>query len=355
MELPVLRLGSDDFISISFDEMSHQYHRFVYNIRHCMADWSESELLESEYMDGFNGQPVNDYKTSVNTTFQYTHYTLNLPNDDVNFLVSGNYEVTITDEDDGTEMVRARFAIIEDGAFVSASVSGNTDIDTNEHNQQLSINVNFSKLPVSDPEREIIVMATQNRRSDLMKTGMRPTHITPSQMQFNHCRELIFPGGNEYRRFEIVNMYDYTQNVDRIDFFDPYFHAILFPDERRREYRYDQDHNGRYLIRYSQAADSDTEADYLLVHFTLKIPKIRDGKVFIDGDFTNDVFCDKIGRDYLNTKAELTKLPVSKIVLRCNSTFYSIWVVGKNKVLFYDDLPSFVARIFGSLSRIFGG
>lgn len=64
---------------------------------------------------------------------------------------------------------------------------------------------------------------------------------------------------------------------------------------------------------------------------------------------------DKIGKDYLNTKAELTKLPVSKIVLRCNSTNYSIWIVGKSKVIFYDDLPSFAARLFGGLSRFYGG
>ena len=64
---------------------------------------------------------------------------------------------------------------------------------------------------------------------------------------------------------------------------------------------------------------------------------------------------DHIGKDYLNTKAELTKLPVSKIVIRCNSTNYSIWIVGKNKVIFYDDLPSFAARLFGGLSKLFGG
>ena len=54
-------------------------------------------------------------------------------------------------------------------------------------------------------------------------------------------------------------------------------------------------------------------------------------------------------------EAELTKLPVSHVVLRCNSTNYSIWVVGKNKVIFYDDLPNFAARLFGSLSHWFRG
>ena len=85
-----------------------------------------------------------------------------------------------------------------------------------------------------------------------------------------------------------------------------------------------------------------------------KIALEAPGHVYTDRVEKNSTFTkDKIGKDYLNTKAELTKLPVSKIVLRCNSTNYSIWVVGKNKVIFYDDLPSFAARVLGRLSRLF--
>ena len=292
-DLPVIKLGSDDRIVISFDEMSHQYQRLTYTIRHCKADWTESGLLESDFLDGFNGQPIDDFENSINTTFLYTHYTLQLPNDDVSLLVSGNYEVTITDDNNGDELIKARFAIMEDGAIVGTSVSGNTDIDTNLHNQQLDITVNYSALPVSDPESEIIVLATQNRRNDIMVSNLRPTHITPSQMQFSHNRSLIFPGGNEFRRFEIINMYDYTQNVDRIDFFDPYFHAMLFQDSPRREYRYDEDHNGRYLVRYNKADINEIEADYLLVHFTLKAPRYSGGTLYLDGDFTDGVFSDR--------------------------------------------------------------
>ncbi len=322
-ELPVIRLGSDDRIVISFDEMSHQYQRLTYTIRHCKADWSESDLLESDFLNGFNGQPIDDFENSINTTFLYTHYTLELPNNDVSLLVSGNYEVTITDDNDGAELIKARFAIMEDGAFVNTSVSGNTDIDTNGHNQQLDITVNYSALPVSDPESEIIVLATQNRRNDIMVSNLRPTHITPSLMQFSHNRNLIFPGGNEFRRFEIINMYDYTQNVDRIDFFDPYFHAMLFQDSSRREYRYDEDHNGRYLIRYNKAGINEIEADYLLVHFTLKAPQYSGGALYLDGDFTDGVFSNRWRMEY----NEQTGCYENTAVLKMGSYDYRyLWV-----------------------------
>ena len=61
---------------------------------------------------------------------------------------------------------------------------------------------------------------------------------------------------------------------------------------------------------------------------------------------------DEIGLDYLHTKAVLTKLPVSNIILRCNSTNYSIWVVGNNMVVFYDNLPNLVNRFLGRLRKL---
>ena len=108
-----------------------------------------------------------------------------------------------------------------------------------------------------------------------------------NRLTFEHCRELIFPAGNEYRRFEIVNMHDYFRNVDRMSFYDPYFHAGLMKDTRHHAYNFDNDHNGRFLIRYNQAADSDTEADYLFVHFTLSLERLTGGRLYVSGDGGN--------------------------------------------------------------------
>ncbi len=55
-----------------------------------------------------------------------------------------------------------------------------------------------------------------------------------------------------------------------LQFHDPYYHATLFPSEpRTKNYSYDEDQNGRYLIRYDDATDNNIEADYFFVHFSL--------------------------------------------------------------------------------------
>lgn len=296
--LPVITLGTDDRIEITFDEFSHDYQRLTYNVRHFDADWKESGLLESEYMEGFNDLPIQDYANSINTTFLYTNYFLELPNDDVKLLVSGNYEVTITDDENHEELLKARFSVLENIATVDAAVSGITDIDNNQKHQQLTLNIDYQRLPVNDPQGEIIVRATQNRRQDVMTATLTPSYVSSGKMQFQHNRHLIFKGGNEFRRFEIISMYNYTQHVDKIDFYDPYFHATLIQDQPMREYRYDQDHNGRYIIRYDQADNSDIEADYLLVHFSLKVPEYSGGRLYLDGDFTDGGYCDKWQMEY---------------------------------------------------------
>ena len=77
-----------------------------------------------------------------------------------------------------------------------------------------------------------------------------------------------------------------------LQFHDPYYHATLFPSEpRTKNYSYDEDQNGRYLIRYDDATDNNIEADYFFVHFSLpwEDPFI-DGKLYLEGEFTYDNF-----------------------------------------------------------------
>ena len=36
----VITLGTDDWVTISFDHFTHDYQRFTYRIVHCNADWT---------------------------------------------------------------------------------------------------------------------------------------------------------------------------------------------------------------------------------------------------------------------------------------------------------------------------
>ena len=120
----VMRLGSDDVLHIGFDELSHTYHRYVYKLEHCEADWSASDdIFESDWLEGFNGNPIEDYENSLNTTVLYTHYRLQIPNDRCRLKMSGNYRLHVYDEDDDDEEVLcAEFRVVEPVTTVGLSV-----------------------------------------------------------------------------------------------------------------------------------------------------------------------------------------------------------------------------------------
>lgn len=322
--LPVITLGGDESIEFSFDEMSHRYHRFTYTVTHCDAQWNPSDLLESEYMEGFNDQPIDDWKNSLNTTFDYTHYTLTLPDDNVSFKLSGNYRLSI--REDGREVAWFRFMVSEDKPNLSATVSGNTDIDTHKSHQQLNMTVSMNGLNVTDPDREIYTVVMQNRRFDNAVVSPSPTYNAGNRLTYEHCNELIFPAGNEFRRFEVVNVYDLNLNVDRIAFHDPYYHATLMQDQRHTAYSFDYDHNGRFLIRYNRADDSDTEADYLFVHFSLPGNQISGGHMYVSGQFSGGNLSGRYEMEY-NT---LSRAYETTLLLKQGAYDYQyLWVPDK--------------------------
>lgn len=297
---PVIRLNTADQVEISFDELTHEYHRYTYKITHCNADWTPSDLFDTDYLQGFNDNVIDDYQNSLNTSMLYTHYRFTLPNNEAQLLIPGNYRVDIYGEDSEEEPVaQACFSVIQPRVGISAEVSSNTDIDTNDSHQQVSFTVNYPGMSVTSPQSEFQVRVYQNLRTDNCVTDLQPTYLRPGQMQFVHNRKLIFPAGNEYRRFEIVNMHYGYQNVEQVQFFNPYYHATLYPDQPRTNYSYDEDQNGRYFIRYDMAQDNATEADYLFVHFSLEADKsLPGGKFYLSGEFSYNQFTPEYALSY---------------------------------------------------------
>ena len=84
-------LGSDDRIRIDFDHLAEDREYFRYSLTHCNASWVPSGLVDSEFLDGFNEGTVEDYGFSRSTTVHYVHYSLTIPNEQVDPKLSGNY------------------------------------------------------------------------------------------------------------------------------------------------------------------------------------------------------------------------------------------------------------------------
>ena len=290
---PIMNLGGGNHLEIGFDEFSHEYHRYIYKVEHCNADWSPStEIFESDYMNGFNGEPIEDYEKSFNTTVLYTHYSLRIPNENISLKLSGNYKLTVYNDegDEPVPVLTACFSLVEPGVGIGATVSTNTDIDFNKSHQQVDFSVNYGLVKVIDPHRELKTVVMQNRRWDNCVVNPKPNIQAANKIEFTHNRQLIFPAGNEYHKFEILDVHIPTLNVDRMEWFDPYYHATLYPNQTARNYLYDEDQNGAFIIRNSDDEDVATTCDYVFTHFTLKIPQLPGGEVYLNGEWTYNRF-----------------------------------------------------------------
>ena len=294
----VMLLSQGHGVEISFDDLQAQYERYTYTITHCNADRTPSDLLTSDYMTGFAEQRIDDYEPALGTEVKYCHYWLNLPNRDTQLLVSGNYRVDIFEDGEDEPVAQACFSVLEPRVGVDIDVTANTDIDTFDSHQQVNFTVNHRGYAMSNPLTELKYIVMQNRRWDNHVENLRPTLMQVDRLIFNHNRALIFDAGNEYRRFEMLDEYVPTMRVEHMEFDGDYYHAVLYDDAQRINYLYDEDQNGRYLVRNGDNVENDTESDYFFTHFTLKMPKVAGGEVYLFGDLTNNRMEERYKMEY---------------------------------------------------------
>lgn len=288
MSPAVIRLGMADRLFVNFDIIGETHEYLRYRLVHCNADWQPSRLLESEYVDGFNEAEVTDYAYSSNTFVHYVNYNIEIPNTEMQPLVSGNYLLQVYPEGEPDQLLlQARFSVSENAFPVTGGVTTRTDYGFNTEYQQLTIGVDAGGGRYN-PYQDFIVTVMQNNRPETMRTVSHPLRVDGSTIVFDHDPALIYPAVDEYRRFETVRA-DYAgMHVDSVKFGGTNWHAWLTTDSPRagRDYVYDSTQHGRFMIDEYNSTDPDLGADYVTVHFTLDAPEIVGGDVYVDGDFT---------------------------------------------------------------------
>ena len=273
--LPIIELGGDQVIDIDFDDLTHEAHRYAYRIEHCDAGWTPTEgLFDSDYIDGFaEGNLIDDSHESVNTNTLYTHYHLSIPNDRCRPRLSGNYRITIYDEnEDDAPVLQTCFMVTEQCASIALQVTGNTDRGVRSRYQQIEMSLDYAGLKVTDWSREVKTVVLQNNLWHTAVVNPTPQYIRPDGLAWTHCPQLVFDGGNEFRKFEILDVNHANMGVERTEWDGHEYHAHLWPDEPRPNYVYDEDANGAYFIRNSDNREIAYTSEYQLVHFYLKAP-----------------------------------------------------------------------------------
>lgn len=316
MAAPTIRLDSDERLIVNFDEWSEDYSDLQYRLIHCGPDWKPSGLLESEYLDGFNIADIEDWAFSSNTFVHFVNYRIEIPNENMQPLLSGNYILQIFERDNPDETLgETRFSVSEHSVDIFGGVSTQTDRGLNTDWQQLELDVRPTNVNIDDPYSMIRVDITQNNAPYTTSTLRTPSRVEGKDLIYSHQPELIFKAGNEFRRFETIRTNYNDMHVDSMRFLSRNYHTWLTPDTERasKQYSYDQTQQGRFLIREYNSTDSDLGADYVTVHFRLETPEAIDADVHVEGEFTEFKHnnSNKMHYDY-NQGAYMLEMPLKQ-------------------------------------------
>ncbi|MCF8272243.1 MAG: DUF5103 domain-containing protein [Flavobacteriaceae bacterium] len=286
-QLPVLKLGA--YLDLEFDALNGNEDDFYYTIEHYNFDWTPSVLVKSEYLDGIDNQRIRNYENSFNTYQIYSHYKLTIPNEQTKRLkISGNYMMNIFNNDN--ELVFSRkFMVYEDMANVGVSIKRSRDIANIEYKQRVEIIIAPNSIQLNNPKQNVKTVIIQNNNLNTAITNLVPQYTIGNQLIYKYDSESSFWGGNEFLFFENKDVRAANTGIQHIDLEDLY-HNYLFTNFSRvnRPYTYNPDINGNYLITNIDADNSDIEADYVWIHFSLLPNPDLEGKtIHVYGNFNN--------------------------------------------------------------------
>ena len=270
---PIIKLGSSEYLLFLFDDINAGYKRYNYSIEHRNADWSESNIFQSEFLTGMNNDYARTYKNSFNTYQKYTNYQIQFPNNAMNVKLSGNYVLKVYLDNDSNPIFTQRFAVYQPTADVGVMVSRYNNPTIKELNQRLQIQVasgaqNLTEVPDC---AKLFLMKNNNWNEGLFVD--RPTFSRPNQLTYNDTN-IVFAGGSEYNWFDNKNLEVPSLTTEQTFRKDSVYNTVLRVDIPKYNLPYDDypDIDGNFYIRnnrYGNEYAANSEADYSWVYFAL--------------------------------------------------------------------------------------
>jgi hypothetical protein len=307
---PIVSLTDPYPLLLAFDKFGSEVERFAVKIINCNHDWTVSQLNPVEYLHDYNEFYIRDREFSMNTKVRFTHYRFIVPM----VKLSGNYVLKVYEENNEENLILTRrFMVHENGATISSSLATVVGVEQSFRNQQIDFSVSYNDYPVYTPQSQIKVMLRQNFRWDNAITGLQPTFINDfdKRLDYRHFNfENNFKGGNEFRMFDIRNFMARNLNVEFMNFAAVVNQAVLYTDKSRQGWAYSkmmEDMNGRFFIQNVLMQNSNTDADYVNVTFTLKSANEEVGSVYVTGGFSEWQLTDDYKMTYLPEKQAYEK------------------------------------------------
>ena len=284
---PIIPLNGK--IILSFDDLEADEKDYYYKLEHCDKNWETSDLISTEFVKGYAEEQIQNYDNSFNTLQDYTHYSIQFPNEDTRIRISGNYRLSVLD-DDGNVIFTRYFIVYEPICTVGVSIHRRRDVSYIDSQQAVQFSINHTNFRIQNPHDEIYPVILQNNDFSTQITGLKPQFIRGDQLLYKYDKETAFWGGNEYLNLDTKEIRYSNMTVARVVTGDDLYHSYLYLDQDRSSetYTYFPDVNGNFVIRSVRTENSKTEADYSQVHFSLDVYEaFSDKDVYVYGAFNN--------------------------------------------------------------------
>lgn len=305
-EMPIIPMTGR--LMLEFDDLGAFEYDYYYEIIHCTRDWQPStNLLENDFLDGYNGELIDQYEPSQAVYSNYMHYKLSLPNDFTAWKLSGNYVLNVyTDDEDLTLLFTRRFVVVESFVPISVEVKRPIDVLKFRTHVEMDIDVNLGDVSVFDPQRELTLDIYQNGNWNSARRGLIGQTWAGDIWKYNYTDSITFKGYNEFREFDIRSLNFTSEFVSTIDLDDQGAQVYIFRDRSRnyQPYLFRIDANGSRVLttREDRQRDADTWGEFVDVTFTLEFPEIFDGEIYTIGEFTDWDLLDRFKMKYVGDK-----------------------------------------------------
>ena len=286
--IPFFGLGEN--FDLQFDDLYGNEADYFYTIEQYNYDWTPSQLLKNEYLNGLDNQRIQNYQNSLNCLQIYSHYTLSFPNKFNQIIKSGNYIVKIFDEDQ--EIVFSKkFIIYEDNTAVGITIRRSRDMETVNKKQNIEFFIDYKDKPLQNPKENVKVSIFQNGKLNSAIHNIKP----------------------QYTKVTSGDVYN----------------TILYTNEERKNkiYTFFPDVNGNFFVNNLNATQNTIEADYTWVYFGLASDiNPLEKSIYVTGMFNNYQISDEFKMEY-NSETKTFEKP---ILLKQGFTNYQYTLVDKN-------------------------
>lgn len=285
--IPVIKMGEN--LLLLFDDLNADERNYYYKIDHCNIDWTSSNLSTIEFINGFNDEKIREVQNSFNTYIPYTNYQVKLPNLNTKFKISGNYIVSILNDDDEIVLKR-RFIVYEPKTIVAVSLHKSRNISLIDTHQTVQFTINNGGLRINNPGEEIMPVILQNNNWQTAITGLKPQFYRGNQLMYLYDKETSYWAGNEFWRFDTKEIRLGNIDIGKVELGTDTYNTYLYTNEEKigQPYTLNPDINGNFVIRTLNGEYTNVEADYSWVHFSLDcLEDLRGKEVFVSGNFNN--------------------------------------------------------------------